>query len=95
MVFGSTESGTEVDSACVTLVRRPEPLLTDNQAPVFTKIVKRAFSQRRKMMFKLLKEDWAESTLQVAFAAAQLSAQVRAEATSLRQFIILTGTLCP
>ncbi len=85
----------DVDSACVKLVRRPEPLLTDIQAAVYTRLVKRAFSQRRKMMFKLLKQDWPESVLEPAFAAARLSAQVRAEATSLEQFIILTRKLSP
>lgn len=84
----------DVDSACVTLVRRPEPLLDVAQAQVFTKVVKRAFSQRRKMMFKLLKQDWPAETLQRAFATAQLTAQVRAEAASLEQFVMLTQTLC-
>ena len=83
----------DVDSACVTLVRRPEPLLDAAQAQVFTKVVKRAFSQRRKMMFKLLKQDWPVETLERAFATAQLTAQVRAEAASLEQFVMLTQTL--
>ena len=45
----------EVDSACVTLIRREKPLLADAHRPAFVKIVKRAFSQRRKMMLKLLR----------------------------------------
>lgn len=83
----------DVDSACVTLVLRPEPLLNAAQAQVFTKVVKRAFSQRRKMMFKLLKQDWPVETLQRAFDQAQLTAHVRAEAASLEQFVTLTQTL--
>ena len=83
----------DVDSACVTLVRRPEPLLVAAQAQVFTNVVKRAFSQRRKMMFKLLKQDWPVETLERAFAQAQLTAQIRAEAASLEQFVILTQAL--
>jgi len=47
----------DVDSACVVLVRRAAPLLPENQRETFVKIVKRAFSQRRKMMLKLLRED--------------------------------------
>jgi hypothetical protein len=43
-----------VDSACVVLIRRAQPLLPENQHAAFVKIVKRAFSQRRKMMLKLL-----------------------------------------
>src|SRR6185295_10792510 len=50
----------DVDSACVTLVRRAKSLLPDELRPTFQKIVKRAFSQRRKMMLKLLREDWPE-----------------------------------
>ncbi len=47
-----------VDSMCVVLQRRTRPLLADGQRAAFVKIVKRAFSQRRKMMLKLLKQDW-------------------------------------
>ncbi|HTH49201.1 MAG TPA: 16S rRNA (adenine(1518)-N(6)/adenine(1519)-N(6))-dimethyltransferase RsmA, partial [Candidatus Limnocylindria bacterium] len=39
-----------VDSACVTLVRREQPLLAEEHRTAFVRIVKRAFSQRRKMM---------------------------------------------
>src|SRR6185503_5314301 len=35
----------DVDSACVTLVRRAHPLLGEAEVETFTKIVKRAFSQ--------------------------------------------------
>jgi 16S rRNA (adenine1518-N6/adenine1519-N6)-dimethyltransferase len=83
----------EVDSACVALARRPEPLLTAAQLPVFTAVVKRAFSQRRKMMFKLLKEDWPAARLGRAFAQAGLAPDVRAEAVTLEQFAQLTRTL--
>jgi 16S rRNA (adenine1518-N6/adenine1519-N6)-dimethyltransferase len=80
----------DVDSACVVLVRRPTPLLPENQRATFVKIVKRAFSQRRKMMFKLLKEDWPEQILQAAFAALKIPPQERAEKLSLEQFVALT-----
>ena len=83
----------DVDSACVTLIRRPEPVLNRKQTEAFTKIVKRSFSQRRKMMFKLLKEDWPEEKLGSAFDALRLSSQIRAEALSLEQFIHLTNLL--
>ena len=83
----------DVDSACVTLMRRPRPLLNREQTDVFVKIVKRAFSQRRKMMFKLLKEDWHEETLAVAYEKVELLSQTRAEAVSLDQFVHLTRML--
>jgi 16S rRNA (adenine1518-N6/adenine1519-N6)-dimethyltransferase len=83
----------DIDSACVTLLRRPEPLLTREQTETFTQLVKRSFSQRRKMMLKLLKEDWPAETLLAAFERLQLSRQVRAEAVTLDQFVQLTKML--
>ena len=83
----------DVDSACVVLLRRATPLLNDAGAVAFTRLVKRAFSQRRKMMLKLLKQDWPADTLAEAFAQTGLSPQVRAEAVSLEQFVALTRRL--
>ena len=80
----------EVDSACLTLARRAELLLPRPLESIFTKIVKRGFSQRRKMMFKLLKTDWPEERLASAFAKLGLPRQIRAEQVSLRQFVQLT-----
>ena len=80
----------EVDSACVTLVRRAQPLLPDTHRAAFVKIVKRAFSQRRKMMLKLLKTEWPLEKLQAALAALNISPQERAEKLSLEQFVALT-----
>jgi 16S rRNA (adenine1518-N6/adenine1519-N6)-dimethyltransferase len=83
----------EVDSACVILERRAEPLLPEALRPAFVKIVKRAFSQRRKMMLKLLKQDWLPEKLNAAFAALNISPQERAEKLSLVQFTDLTKNL--
>jgi 16S rRNA (adenine1518-N6/adenine1519-N6)-dimethyltransferase len=85
----------DVDSACVTLVRRAKPFLTDDQRSIFVKVVKRAFSQRRKMMVKLLKADWAWEELAAAMESLDLSPQIRAEKLSLEQFVALTGKLSP
>ncbi len=84
----------DVDSACVTLVRRAQPLLPDDHRAAFIKIVKRAFSQRRKMMLKLLKSEWPLEKLQAALAALNISPQERAEKLSLEQFVKLTDYLC-
>lgn len=84
-----------VDSACVTLVRREKPLLPDAQRPVFVRIVKRAFSQRRKMMLKLLKAEWPAEKLTQAFAALNISPLERAEKLSLEQFVKLTNLIAP
>jgi len=83
----------DVDSACVCLVRRATPLLPENLRPAFVKIVKRGFSQRRKMMMKLLKQDWATDKLATAFAELKISPMERAEKLSLEQFVALTEKL--
>ena len=83
----------DVDSACVCLVRRATPLLPENLRPAFVKIVKRGFSQRRKMMLKLLKQDWAVDKLATAFDELKISPQERAEKLSLEQFVELTRLL--
>jgi 16S rRNA (adenine1518-N6/adenine1519-N6)-dimethyltransferase len=83
----------DVDSMCVCLVRRAKPLLPENLRATFVKIVKRAFSQRRKMMLKLLKEDWAADKLAAAFVELKISPQERAEKLSLEQFVALTEKL--
>ena len=83
----------DVDSGCVTLIRRAQPLLDTAQGATFTRIVKRGFSQRRKMMFKLLKQDWPEAKLSHAFSELELDTQVRAEKLSLEHFVALTQLL--
>jgi 16S rRNA (adenine1518-N6/adenine1519-N6)-dimethyltransferase len=83
----------DVDSACVCLVRRAMPLLPENLRATFMKIVKRGFSQRRKMMLKLLKQDWAADKLAAAFAELKISPQERAEKLSLEQFVALAKKL--
>ena len=84
-----------VDSACVTLVRRNQPMLAAEQRATFVKIVKRAFSQRRKMMIKLLKADWPVEKLEQVFAEMEISPQERAEKLSLEQFTRLVQCLNP
>src|ERR1041385_160649 len=83
----------DVDSACAVLVRRATPLLADEHREAFVKIVKRAFSQRRKMMMKLLKADWPMEKLEQGFAELKISPQERAEKLSLEQFVALTKKL--
>jgi 16S rRNA (adenine1518-N6/adenine1519-N6)-dimethyltransferase len=79
----------DVDSACVCLVRRSQTLLSREQREAFVRIVKRAFSQRRKMMMKLLREDWPASKLESVFAALNIPLQVRAEVLNREQFVEL------
>jgi len=83
----------DVDSACVVLDCRTSPLLPESQREAFVKIVKRAFSQRRKMMLKLMREDWPVEKLEPAFVEMEIPAQERAEKLSLEQFAYLTTKL--
>ncbi len=83
----------DVDSACIVLIRRPEPLLTKNESMVFTKIIKRSFSQRRKMMMKLMKADWPLEKLKGAFEELKIQPTERAEKLSLQQFVAFTRIL--
>ncbi len=83
----------DVDSACVVLDQRAQPLLPENLRASFAKIVKRAFSQRRKMMIKLLKADWPEEKLTKAFAELRISPRERAEKSSLEQLARLAQFL--
>ena len=83
----------DVDSACVVLVRRAKPLLAEGHRQAFVKIVKRAFSQRRKMMLKLLKADWPLDKLESAVVELTISPQERAEKLNLAQLVKLTEHL--
>ncbi|HZQ47886.1 MAG TPA: 16S rRNA (adenine(1518)-N(6)/adenine(1519)-N(6))-dimethyltransferase RsmA [Verrucomicrobiae bacterium] len=83
----------DVDSACVVLERRATPLLPPEMHGKFEQLVKRSFSQRRKMMLKLLKQDWPKEKLEAAFAELKISPQERAEKLSLEQFVELTRML--
>jgi 16S rRNA (adenine1518-N6/adenine1519-N6)-dimethyltransferase len=83
----------KVDSACIIMSRRAEPLLAAALHGTFTRIVKRGFSQRRKMMFKLLKQDWPEDILRRGFEQAGLAPRTRAEEVGLEQFARLTEIL--
>ncbi len=83
----------EVDSTCVCLVRRAQPLLRPELHPAFSRIAKRGFSQRRKMLLKLLRADWPGEKLDAAFAQLNISPQIRAERLTLEQFVRLTELL--
>ncbi|MBI3881120.1 MAG: ribosomal RNA small subunit methyltransferase A [Verrucomicrobia bacterium] len=85
----------EVESACVTLVRRERELLPFALHPTFTRLVKLALSQRRKMMAKLLRRDWPRETIERELTALGVSLQERAEKLSLEQFVELTQRLGP
>ena len=90
---GSFYPEPNVDSGCIELLRRETPLLLPELCPVFKKIVKRVFAERRKKMMKLLKRDWPEAAVVEAFVALGLDEKIRAERVTLEQFTELTQRL--
>ena len=82
-----------VDSACLTFHRRAKPLFDDALYPPFKTVVKRAFSQRRKMIRKNLKGGWPDDRIDAAMNATGLDVKIRAEKVTLVQFVELTQRL--
>ncbi len=83
----------EVDSAFVRLSARAPNELPEHDHELFLALIRRGFSQRRKQLAKLLREqlsDWPR-------AAAEIGAggQARAEELSLEQWIALTNFIRP
>ena len=83
----------DVDSGCVTLIRRETPLLNHDQARLFKRVVKLALSQRRKMMLKLLKQNWPVEELVEVFQQLGLDEKIRGEKVSLEQFVEMSKRL--
>ena len=83
----------DVDSATIFLRRRAQPLLPDAQVRTFHRLVKLAFSERRKMMAKLLKQQWPADRVLDALNQIGISPQARAQTISLEQFVALTKLL--
>jgi 16S rRNA (adenine1518-N6/adenine1519-N6)-dimethyltransferase len=78
----------------VRLDLRSEPLLDSTEAVrVFENLVRRAFSQRRKMIPKLLRQDWPAERLQEAFAQAGVDPKWRAEDVTLDQYVAMAQVL--
>ena len=90
---GSFYPEPNVDSGCIELLRRESPLLSEELCPIFKKIVKRVFAERRKKMIKLLKRDWPEADVATAFGVLGIDESIRAERITLEQFAELTKHL--
>ena len=83
----------EIDSGVIVLERRAKEVLPVELHSLFVQIVKQGFSQRRKMMKKLLKMKWESEHLDEAFRRVNLPEEIRAEKVTLKQFAILTKLL--
>ena len=79
----------DVDSAFVRIAPRLPDELPDHDAETFFRMVRRGFSQRRKQLRNLLKEEvpgWEKASSEVGF-----DARARAEELSLEQWIALSN----
>jgi len=85
----------EIASTCLALQRRPDEGLSALERRTFGRLVKAAFAERRKMMFKLLKRTWEVDVLRSAFAGLAISETCRAETLGLAQFEALARRLTP
>lgn len=83
----------DVDSGCVTLIRRETPLLDYEEAKLYKRVVKLALSQRRKMLLKLLKQNWPAEKLLEIFGTLGLDEKIRGEKVSVEQFVEMTKRL--
>ena len=83
----------DVDSGTILLRRRSPPFLSSELIPVFRRLVKLAFSERRKMMAKLLKQQWAPERIAEVLKRLGISPQARAETVALEQFVELSKLL--
>jgi 16S rRNA (adenine1518-N6/adenine1519-N6)-dimethyltransferase len=83
----------EVDSAFVKITPRAADEFPEHDAELFTKLVRKGFSQRRKQLQKLLREDvpeWAAACESVG-----CDPKARAEELSLSQWIALSNFATP
>src|SRR5436305_7634046 len=83
----------DVDSAIVRLTPRDDRDLAPCDAATFAKLVRRGFSQRRKQLGKLIRQDgvdWERIAAQLG-----LNPHARAEELSLEQWIALTDSVAP
>jgi len=85
---GSFHPPPKVESAFVGL-RLVQPPLEDEQMVSFMKMVRLAFSQRRKTLRNALASGWGRRAAERVIAAAELSPRVRAEALGLDAFLQL------
>src|SRR5438477_7393932 len=83
----------DVDSALVRVTPRDPQEFPACNYKVFQKLVRRGFSQRRKQLGKLIREDvpdWEEIAVELS-----LNTRARAEEPSLQQWIALTSRIAP
>jgi len=83
----------DVDSAFVRITPRTDDELPDCDAEIFARLVRRGFSQRRKQLRKLLRED--VNDWDAAATVVGCEPRARAEELSLLQWIALANFVAP
>ena len=84
----------KVWSAVVSLVRRDEPAGEDELYPVFKKLVKFCFSQRRKMLATSLRNAGIEEVSQ-RLESCEIVASIRPQEVTLEQWVRLARAVTP
>lgn len=79
----------KVDSSVLHFKRKSEPDISLNELDEFEKMIRLAFSQRRKQLAGVLKSGWGASLTQKVLETAQISAQIRSEALGYQDVLKL------
>jgi 16S rRNA (adenine1518-N6/adenine1519-N6)-dimethyltransferase len=92
---GSFSPPPRVQSALVSLKRRPAPLFPVKNHELFQSFVRASFAQRRKTLFNNLRAfALPPSAIKDALNRSRLKEDVRAEQVSIAQFVVLFEFLC-
>ena len=83
----------EVESTCLHLVRRPEPLLPAPELPAFARFVKTCFSERRKQLGTLLRRRFPRVPWPDLLEKLEIPSQIRAEALPISAFVRLYSAI--
>ena len=83
----------EVDSAVIRLEPRPEPCVTDEDEPLYRRIVRAAFGGRRKKVSNALRGEFGRHAVEAALADAGLPAGARAEELGPDVYAALTRAI--
>lgn len=79
----------KVDSTVLHFSRKETPDIALNEIDAFEKMIRLAFSQRRKQLAGILKGEWGAELTQKVLETAKVSAQIRSEALSYEDVISL------
>lgn len=79
----------KVDSQVLSFVRREAPLVPLSDIDYFEKFLRLVFSQKRKQLGGILKNDWGAEKTQRVLSAAKIENQIRAEALSFEDILRL------